>query len=206
MPKRVIEAALFMSSEPLDIKQLSRLTGISSLGHLEEKLGELSREYESRGIEIVKTPEGWWMQVRQDILGKVAHLSKYSDLEEGHKRTLALVAYREPILQSKIVKSQGNKAYSYVKKLEKKGLVKTERMGRSKLVTLTREFERYFGDEKEKIRNRLIRTAERMEKEQSLETEKDPQKKITEPVPKEETNSGEEGKSEHRDSLAEQSI
>ncbi|MBN2042335.1 MAG: SMC-Scp complex subunit ScpB [Candidatus Aenigmarchaeota archaeon] len=181
MPKRLIEAALFMSSRPLDIKELSRITGISSLGHLEEKLEDLAREYEKRGIEILKTPEGWWMQVQQDLLRKVSHLSKYSDLDDGHKRTLALVAYKEPIMQSEIIKTQGNKAYSYVKKLHKKGLIKAEKKGRTKVITLTSEFERYFGDQKEKIKQRLSNTAERVISE-SETLKKDPQKRIGEIV------------------------
>jgi len=196
----MIEAALFMSSGALDVKELSKITGISSLGHLEELVGELSREYEKRGVEIIKTPEGWCMQVQQDLLKKVSHLSKYSDLEDGHKRTLALVVYKEPVMQSEIIKTQGNKAYSYIKKLHRKGLIKSEKKGRTKIITLTNEFERYFGDQKEKIKRRLSNTADKVISESESLT-KDPQKKITEIVQEkdsvpEKTDSNEETVSE----------
>jgi segregation and condensation protein B len=155
MPKKLIEAALFMSSKPLAVEELSKLTGIGSLGKIEEKLEELRKEYEDKGIEIARSPEGWAMQVKSEVLPKVAHLARYSDLKDGHKRTLALIAYREPIKQSEVVRMQGNKSYAYIKLLVKKGLVKTEKEGRTKILMLTKEFERYFGEEKQRIREML---------------------------------------------------
>ncbi|MCK4531484.1 MAG: SMC-Scp complex subunit ScpB, partial [Candidatus Aenigmarchaeota archaeon] len=93
--------------------------------------------------------------VKTDLLPKVAHLTPYSDLKDGHKRTLALIAYKEPIKQSEIVRIQGNKAYSYIKLLTKKGLIKSEKEGRTRILMLTKEFERYFGEEKERIKEML---------------------------------------------------
>ena len=157
MPKRIIEAALFISARPLKLEELAKIAGIGSLGNVRDILEELRKEYNERGIEIVETKEGWYMQVKNDILPLVAHLTPYADLSNGHKRTLALIAYKEPITQSSIVKIQGNKAYSYLKFLERKGLIKTEKVKRTKYVYLTKEFERYFGEEKEKIRERILK-------------------------------------------------
>ncbi|NIO19709.1 MAG: SMC-Scp complex subunit ScpB [Candidatus Aenigmarchaeota archaeon] len=155
MPKKLIEAALFMSPRPLTVEDISKITGVSSLGKIEERLEELRKEYEGKGIEIIRSPEGWVMQVKNEMLPRVAHLARYSDLRDGHKRTLALVAYREPVKQSEIVRIQGNKSYAYIKLLIKKGLIKSEKEGRTRILTLTREFERYFGEEKERIREML---------------------------------------------------
>ncbi len=156
MHKKILEAALFTSSRPLTIKELSEITGISSLGSLKSMLKELKKEYDDRGLEIIETPSGeWHMQVKREILPKVAHLTPYSDLSEGCKRTLALVVYKEPVSQSEIIKIQGNKAYGYIKELEKRGLVKTYKKGRTKMIELTQEFEHYFGEEKEKIKRMM---------------------------------------------------
>ena len=171
MPKKLIEAALFMASKPLTVKEISKITGISSLGRIEEKLGELEREYEGKGIEVIRNPEGWYMQVKPDLLPKVAHLTPYSDLRDGHKRTLALVAYKEPVKQSEVIRIQGNKAYSYIKTLEKKGLIKSEKQGRTKILTLTSEFERYFGEEKQRIKEMLEQGMKEPEEEEVTEQE-----------------------------------
>jgi segregation and condensation protein B len=163
MVKKLIEAALFMASRPLDVKEISKMTGIASLGEIEGMLNGLKMEYEGRGMEILKTPEGWIMQVKQDMLPKVARFAKHSDLAEGHRRTLALVVYKEPVMQSEIIRIQGNKAYDYIKHLERKGLVKTEKKGRSRVVQTAQEFENYFGKDKEAIKERLEKTVRVLE-------------------------------------------
>jgi len=154
MPKNLIEAALFMSSRPMSAEEISKITGVPAQD-LHQKLEDLVNEYAGKGIEVVKSPDGWSMRVRPEILPKVAHLTPYSDLRDGHKRTLALVAYKEPVKQSDVVRLQGNKCYAYIKFLIKKGLIKSEKQGRTKILMLTQEFERYFGEEKSRIKEML---------------------------------------------------
>ncbi len=153
----IVEAALFMSSEPLKLDELMRISGIGSLGYLRQVLEDLQKEYVNRGIEVVNANEGWSMQVRQDLLPRVSNLTPYSDLPEGCKRTLALVIYKEPLKQSEVIKTQGNKAYAYIKYLVNKGLIRTEKIGHTKVLKLTKECERYFGEEKEKLRDTIAR-------------------------------------------------
>jgi segregation and condensation protein B len=158
--KKVLEAALFISSSPMTLDQLARVSGINSLGHVKELMESLQKDYGERGLELANTSEGWVMQVRQGLLSRVAHLTPYSDLAEGPKRTLALVTLKEPVKQSVIIKMQGNKAYSYIKDLVKRGLVVAEREGHTKTLKLTQEFERYFGEEKSRIKEQLQRHLE----------------------------------------------
>ena len=155
LPEKIIEAALFISHKPLKLEELAKLTGINSLGYVKDIVEKLKEKYSDSGIEITETQEGLYMQVKPEILPKVSHLTPYSDLSEGCKRTLALIVYKEPIKQSEIIKIQGNKAYSYIKQLLQKGLIKIEKEGHTKIISLTKEFERYFGEEKEKIKEKL---------------------------------------------------
>jgi len=155
----VVEAALFISPRPLMLDDLARVAGVNSLGYLKGMLQKLQEEYADRGIEIVNTPEGWQMQVKQGLLPMVAHLTPYSDLSEGCKRALALIVYKDPLKQSELIKIQGNKAYSYLKSLERRRLIKREPHGRTKMLKLTQEFERYFGEEKDRIKQELEQVA-----------------------------------------------
>ncbi|MFH1978170.1 MAG: SMC-Scp complex subunit ScpB [Candidatus Aenigmatarchaeota archaeon] len=164
MHKKLIEAALFMATKPLDLNDLGKISGLHSLGYLKDVIEQLQKDYEDRAMEIVQNPEGWKMQVRNELLDKVAHLTPYADISEGCKRTLALIAYKDPAKQAEIIKIQGNKAYSYIKYLEMKGLVKTEKQGHSKILKVTKEFENYFGEEKEKIREAMDRAQEKQNK------------------------------------------
>ncbi len=153
--KTVLEAALFLSPKPLALDELGKILSVNSLGYVKDLLVQLQTDYKEKGIHIASLPEGWTMQVRSDILPTIAHLAAHADLTEGAKRTLALVVYQEPAKQSDIVKIQGNKAYTYIHELETKGLVSVEPVGRTKQLTLTREFERYFGSDKDKIKERV---------------------------------------------------
>lgn len=155
MPKKIVEAALFVADRPLRVEELARVSG-QNIALVRKIVEELCKDYaDGRALEVVETPEGWHMRVKQDILPTVAHLTPHSDLTEGCKRTLALVLYNEPVKQSDIIKTQGNKAYSYIKKLEKKGLVKAVKKGHTMMLELTQEFENYFGERKDHLKERM---------------------------------------------------
>ncbi len=164
-----------MSSEPMSIEKLSKIAGVNSLGYVKGTLLELRDDYSGRGVHLTETPEGWSFQIDGKYLNRVADLTPYADITEGQKRTLALVAYKEPVTQSEVIKIQGNKTYAYIKSLASRGLIKSEKQGRTKMLSLTQEFERYFGCEKEKIKEQLISKMNRrgMEAEPINETEQD---------------------------------
>ena len=153
--KGILEAALFMAKDPIMLNDLGKIANIGSAGYVKKLLEELRNDYSKKGIEISQLPGGWQMQVKTEHLPKVAHLTPYSDIKEGCKRTLALVVYKEPIKQSDIIKIQGNKAYLYIKILHKKGLVNSEKSGRTKILKGTKELENYFGMSKKEIRERI---------------------------------------------------
>jgi len=90
-------------------------------------------------------------------LNKVASLTPHSDLSEGMLRSLGIIALKQPATQSDVVKIQGNKAYGYIKELERRGLIKTEKFGRTRKLITTKEFERYFGKSINEIRESLQR-------------------------------------------------
>lgn len=154
--KALLEAALFVSDKPLSLEKLSEIAGISS-EEVKKLITQLQEELikKESGIELVETPEGFEFRVKQEYREKVAELAPLADLGNGMLRTLGIVAVKQPIKQSVIVKYQGNKVYGYVKSLEEKGLIKTEKFGRTKIIRLTPEFERYFGKSSEEIKARL---------------------------------------------------
>jgi segregation and condensation protein B len=147
MSKRaLVEAALFMSEDPLSLEKLQKISELPKK-ELRTVLDDIGKEMEtdSRGMELAITPEGYHFKVKDQFLDKVSPLAPHSDLSNGMLRTLGLVAMRQPIAQSQVVKIQGNKSYGYIRKLEKKGLVVTEKSGKTRVLKTTPEFERYFG-------------------------------------------------------------
>ena len=150
--KHLIEAALFTSTKPLKVNEISRIVSVSSLGLVKKLVDELKQDYSKKGIEILEVADGYQMQVRKELIHKVAGLTPHQDLSTGLKKSLAIIVYKEPLKQSELIDLQGSKAYDYVKELEERGLIKAEKFGRTKVLKLTKDFENYFGVEKEKIK------------------------------------------------------
>jgi len=155
--KALVEAALFVTDKPLTIKEIGKILGTRSKKIIKQVMMELRKEFErqDRGITLVFTGQGYQLMVKEPLLEKVAPFAPYTDLSEGMKRSLAIIAAMQPIKQSELVKMQGNKVYDYVKKLEEKKLIKSRKAGRTKLLETTKRFEVYFGKSIEEIRSKL---------------------------------------------------
>ena len=143
--KAVIEAALFASGRTLTPRELADLSGLSE-ERARSLADDLAEEYKARdsGIEIKRIGEGYCMQVRFGLAGRVLSFAP-KEIEAPLIRTLAIIAYKQPIKQSVLVDIRGNKSYDHVKELEKRGLINAEKFSRTKLLTTTRGFADYFG-------------------------------------------------------------
>ena len=137
-----------MAHKPLSLKKLCRIlkaneeTVKSLLNELKEQL-----KSEERGL-FLSDSGGFQLKVKHEYMQGVRHLTPYQDLKRGLLRVLALVAYKQPITQSEIVKVIGNRTYEYVRALEGRGLIRTLKEGRTKALIPTKEFADYFGLEK----------------------------------------------------------
>ncbi len=152
----LLEAALFMTARPLSIEELASITHVQP-NELEAMIEDLKSRYNNdpeSGI-MVDDSGGFRLMVKPEYLGHVKSLSPYADLSRGLLRALAIVAYHEPVKQSDIVKVIGNRAYEYIKELEARGLVRAEKASRTKIITTTDNFEKYFGISREKLRQMI---------------------------------------------------
>lgn len=144
----LVEAALFMANEPITIEDLAKILKISP-----EQVGQIIHQLKEEltssghGIHLLESSAGWQIRVKPEYVQSVRHLTPYQELSRGLLRVLALVAYKQPITQSEIVKVIGNRAYEYVKRLEERGLIRTTKFGRTKALIATKEFANYFGIE-----------------------------------------------------------
>ncbi len=150
--KEIIEAALFMSPEPLTLDTLSKVSGLNYSQTL-KAIEEIQKQYKSRetSLKIQKVGKKYEMTLKEHYKDKVSYLAVDPDLSKAELRTLGLIAIREPIKQSKVAKVIGNKAYQYIGKLERKGFIKTEREGRTKLLNTTDKFKDYFGKDPQEV-------------------------------------------------------
>lgn len=160
MAKAAIEAALFASGRTVSLKELADLSS-RSVEQAERLVEELAGEYAARqsGLEIRRIGDGYSMQVRYALAGRIISFAP-KEIAAPLIRTLAIIAYKQPIKQSHLVEIRGNKSYDHVKELEKRGLISSERCGHTKLLSTTRGFADYFGissDSPQEIRRALLR-------------------------------------------------
>ncbi len=141
-----IEAALFLSARYLSLNELVLLTDINPL-MLKESMEKLIEKYnnEDSGLQIISKEKMWKMDVREEYVDMVNKLATgSSEFTKAEQETLAVIAYKQPIKQSVIIKIRGNKAYEHIKKFIELGLVIAKKIGHTKELKLSDEFYDYF--------------------------------------------------------------
>lgn len=152
--KNLIEAALFMSPKALSLKDLMKV----ARGYKEEEiinaLEDLKEDYLKResAIQILFSSFGYQMTVKPDYEDRVIHLAASTSFNKSIMRTLALIAFKEPIKQSDLIKLRNNKAYDHISLLEAKGFIERKKQGKSYLITTTKKFKKTFGPQSLKLK------------------------------------------------------
>lgn len=141
---RKVEAALFIAGRFLSVLELVALTDVNPL-ILKKILGDLVDKYKESGIEILNKNNLWKMDVAPEYANMVNRLATgSSEFSKAEQETLAIIAYKQPVKQSIIVKIRGNKAYDHVKKFAEMGLINKKRAGHTSELTLADSFYEYF--------------------------------------------------------------
>ncbi len=145
--KKLVEAALFINANDLDIKTLAQELNIEK-PKLMKILEELQERYNSdnSAIEIILDEQKAMMRIKPDLMPKVAKFSSQSLFDKGTMKTLAIIAFKQPILQSLLIKYRNTKAYDHIQKLLEHGFIYREKRGSSYLLRTTKKFYDYFGD------------------------------------------------------------
>jgi segregation and condensation protein B len=144
--KSRLEAALYLSEEPLDKEDIADVLNLGSMGYVDMLLDEFrdDLEQDGRGLEMVESPKGYALRAANEHLEHVQHLAPNQDLSEGVLRTMSLVAHNSPVMQSDIVEVRGNRAYQHIKQAVQRGFLEKEKKGRSSELDVTDYFLDYF--------------------------------------------------------------
>jgi segregation and condensation protein B len=143
---KILEAVFFISGRFLSMQELISLSDLNPiiLGDLIERLKDKYNKEDS-ALEIVEKNGLWKMDVRQEyssIINKLA--TGTSEFSKAEQETLAIIAYKQPIKQSVIIKIRGNKAYDHIKKLSDLELIKKKKSGHTHELSLSEDFYDYF--------------------------------------------------------------
>lgn len=104
--KRLLEALLFASPEPLATRELhERMPEGSDVGGL---LMQLRKDYEGRGIELVEREGAWAFRTAPDLAESLTLQRQVArKLSRAAMETLAIVAYHQPITRAEIENIRG---------------------------------------------------------------------------------------------------
>jgi segregation and condensation protein B len=146
--KRILEAALLASQEPLDIPELKRLFGgevsPETLRHL---LAELGEDWKGRAVELVSLASGWRFQTRPEFQPFLERIQpeKAPRYSRAVMETLAIIAYRQPVTRGDIEEVRGvTVSTQIIQALENRGWIDIvghrETPGRPAIYATTRRF------------------------------------------------------------------
>lgn len=157
-PDLMVEAALFGAGDPMSVDEIREKTRLPRQA-VEDALATLVDRYdESRtSLQVARSGDKWAMALRPRF-ADVSRDIVPPEIPFHLLRTLALIAYHQPLLQSDLKDMVGSKVYAHVGRLHDAGLIDKQREGITYELTTTSDFPEYFGipaDDPERIREYL---------------------------------------------------
>lgn len=153
-PHRVIEALLFSSDLALSANRLVELVGAGTPSQVRAWVDQLNEQYDRAGLafRVVEIARGYQLLTRAEYQPWLAKLNKHHSetrLSDATLETLAVVAYKQPIIRADIEAIRGVQCGEVLNRLREMGLVKiagrAEVVGRPLLYGTTKRFLEVFG-------------------------------------------------------------
>ncbi len=143
--KRKIEAILFASGRFIDAKKIASFISVSEKEAV-IALRELQDEYNfsQSALHILEEDEAWKLHVRNEFLELISKVISDTEISGPVTETLAVIAWRSPVLQSEVIEIRGSNAYEHVKELVERNFIIKEPEGRSYRLRITEKFFDYF--------------------------------------------------------------
>ncbi len=149
-----LEAVLFLAREPLHSRKLSQLAALQDGTQARSLVKQLNQHYDESGraFRIQHVAGGFQIRTRpmfRDWLMKLQAVPTLMRLTVPAMETLAVVAYRQPVLKAEIEAIRGVGCGELLRQLLERGLVKitgrSEELGNPFLYGTTRRFLEIFG-------------------------------------------------------------
>ncbi len=124
----VVEALLFASDTPLTVDRIKDVLGETDRKEVVQALAGLKQEYEEKkcGFQLFEVAGGFQLRTRPDLAHWIKKLRglKPSMLSPAALETLAVVAYRQPVVKADIDRIRGVDVSGTLKGLLEKRLVR----------------------------------------------------------------------------------
>jgi segregation and condensation protein B len=149
-----IEAALLVADEPLPARRLAVVAGVKDGNEARRLVRKLQHLYEREGtaFQVEELAGGFQLLTRPEFhpwLSRLRRAGNELRLSPASRETLAIVAYRQPIMRADIEAIRGVQCGEILRQLMEKGLVRIagrhDSLGRPVLYGTTKKFLQVFG-------------------------------------------------------------
>ncbi len=173
--KNKIEAVLFITGRFMAVEEIAQFCNIGSTGSVREALKSLMETYNKResGLEIIEEDKKYKLNIKRQYNHLSTKLISSCELDPPTQATLAVIAYKQPALQSEIVKMRGSSAYDHIKTLKEMEFVTSEKKGRTRLLKLTSKFFDYFDIVEDHLKRDFQNIGEKQENLQKSKNEEE---------------------------------
>jgi segregation and condensation protein B len=141
----LVEALLFSSGRPFSLKELGEALDLEPQT-VRKYIKKLKGFYGKRNtaLEVAKVGSKYCLQVKREYVGNTSRFVR-TKIPPKLLKTLAYIAYHQPVKQSTLVHLMGTRIYVEVKNLKKLELIHRKRSGHTKILTTSSKFPEYFG-------------------------------------------------------------
>jgi segregation and condensation protein B len=169
---RKVEAVLFASGRFMDVTRIAELLETNPK-LVEAALRGLRQSYADAGsaLRVIEEDKAWKLHVQDEYLDLVSKIVSDTEISGPVLETLAVVAWRSPILQAEVVNIRGSNAYEHIKELVERGFMRKDPSGRSFELRITEKFFEYFDIEGREDIRKVFREVEDAHRKKEMEME-----------------------------------
>jgi segregation and condensation protein B len=149
-----LEAVLLLADEPLPARRLAEVVGFADAAEARTQIERLKEVYDRDGtaFQVEELAGGYQLFTRSRYHPWLARLKRTGHelrLSPAALETLAVVAYKQPIMRAEVEKIRGVSCSEVIRQLMEKGLVRVagrhDSLGRPQLYGTTKKFLQAFG-------------------------------------------------------------
>ena len=127
--KAILESLLFVSAEPISLERLMVALGTVSKIELTHALRSLREDFdrEGRGVQLVELAGGYQMATRTEHAPWIKRLAKAKaspKLSRSAMESLAIIAYKQPIVRAEIEQIRGVEVSTVLRTLLERKLIR----------------------------------------------------------------------------------
>lgn len=194
LKEKRVEAILFAVGKKITSERIASLCSLE-VKEVDNIMKKLTAEYDKadNSLKIIKKEDSWKLTVQDEFVPLVSSIVSSTELEKPLMETLAVIAWRYPVVQSEVIKLRNQSAYEHMKLLEEQGFITKEKYGRTYKVKLTKKFFNYFDLPSEEAKEAFLKQVpkEVLEEAEEVDKEADEVERLVELEKKEKAAKGE---------------